>query len=126
MQNIPPSKAHRLLGTISPARIQTKPSNLPLPKSRTFGKLSSLSSSWGRSVVNLAARNQSTNSLTAEPTTSLHAEPTTSVSNATATAEPACNLARPLSPLQLTTPSRNPTMVYEANYNWEGQFSTLR
>ncbi|KAG4428968.1 hypothetical protein IFR05_015550 [Cadophora sp. M221] len=124
-ENIPPSKAHRLLGTISPARIQTKPSNLPLPKSRTFGKLSSLSSSWGRSVVNLAARNHSTHSLIPDSITSLHAEPTTFVSNTTATAEPTSTPARPVSPLQSTSDS-SPTMVYEADYDWSGMFSTLR
>ncbi|KAH7380947.1 hypothetical protein BKA64DRAFT_727644 [Cadophora sp. MPI-SDFR-AT-0126] len=128
-ENIHPTKAHRLLGTISPARVQPqhKSSNLPLPKSKTFGKLSSLSSSFGRSMVNLAARNQSSYSLTGESVTSLHAEPTTSVSNATATAEPITTSARSTTPL-ICTPGSNVTMVYTipAGDNWCGMFSTLR
>ncbi|PVH83216.1 hypothetical protein DL98DRAFT_529725 [Cadophora sp. DSE1049] len=126
-ENLHPTKAHRLLGTISPARVQPKPSNLPLPKSKTFGKLSSLSSSFGRSMVNLAARNQSIYSLNAGSVISLHAEPTTSVSNATATAEPIATPARPTTP-HIFTPGSNITMVYTVpeGDNWAGRFSTLR
>ncbi|KAL2062858.1 hypothetical protein VTL71DRAFT_5930 [Oculimacula yallundae] len=127
-ENVIPSQAHRLLGTISPSRVYEKPSNLPMLKSRTFGgKLSSLSSSFGRSVVNLGARNQSTASLLADSSVSLHAEPTTSVSTATALAEPAVLSARPLSPL-LAASSHNVAMVYSPplNNNWSGMFSTLK
>ncbi|CZT43150.1 uncharacterized protein RSE6_03144 [Rhynchosporium secalis] len=113
-ENIVPAKAHRLLGTISPARVQTKPSNLPVPKSRTFGKLSSLSSSFGRSVVNLGTRNQSTTSFKAASTTSLHADPTTSVSNSTATAVPVIH--------------NDVTLIYDPpeGDNWAGMFGTLK
>ncbi|KAK2626762.1 hypothetical protein QTJ16_003937 [Diplocarpon rosae] len=68
-ENTSSTLEHSLMRRIAPARLQS--SGIPMAKSRNLDSFSS----FGRSMVNVAVRNQSTAFLRAEPTTAVSVEP---------------------------------------------------